>query len=141
MAKNCDNCKHSANFPCGNPCSGCIVVGGRLSWEPKNFGAACKEFFEEHIGPATDEDNKEEKKMADNRKTKAQLMEELEQKNAEIAELKKELERSDQYDLCVDVGKQLRESIDGLVEGGLTEDQAWQAIMFAAGNAMKRPFM
>lgn len=165
--KTCDNCKHSANFPCGNPCSGCIVVGGRLSWEPKNFGAACKEFFEEHIGPATGEepdcekckhtdkgpeeepcqecgidgDNyfepKEEKKM-DNRKTKAQLMEELEQKNDEIAELKKELERSANYEQYLDAAKEMRSMVDAFVESGFTEEQSITIVAGLIGQATRQ---
>lgn len=73
----------------------------------------------------------------DNRKTKAQLMEELEQKNNEIAELKKELERSAQYDQYVNAGKEIREVIDGLMEGGLSENQAFdilRAVIMAGGG-------
>lgn len=68
----------------------------------------------------------------DNRKTKAQLMEELEQKNTEIAALKKELERSENYELCVNAGKECRDAMDGLVAGGLTEEQAFQLVLAAA---------
>lgn len=74
----------------------------------------------------------------DTRKTKAQLMEELEQKNSEIAALKKELERSENYELFVSAGKEMRDAMDGLVAGGLTEDQAFQILLASAQLAAKR---
>ena len=76
--------------------------------------------------------------MADSRKTKAQLMEELEQKNSEIAALKKELERSENYELCVTAGKEMRDAMDGLVAGGLTEEQAFQVLLAGAQLAISR---
>ena len=121
--KRCINCKHVDEPYEKSPCRKCDV--GDLNLTDKEVQHTNFELKE-----------KEEKKM-DNRKTKAQLMEELEQKNAEIAELKKELERSEQYDQYVNTGKQIREMIDGFVEGGLSEDIAIKLVMGVVGEAAK----
>ena len=142
--KTCDNCKHHGSGIVEEPCCLCpasyklgVEQDDFTMWEPKNIGTACREFFEKHTEPATDDDKKEEKKM-DNRKTKAQLMEELEQKNSEIAALKKELERSENYELFVTAGKEMRDAMDGLVAGGLTEEQAFQFLLAGAQLAARR---
>lgn len=154
--KTCDNCKHHGSGIVEEPCCLCPasyklgVVGQEdfTMWEPKNIGTACREFFEKHTEPATDDDKKEDKKMSESlikddsvavkRKTKAQLMEELEQKNTEIAALKKELERSENYELFVTAGKEMRDAMDGLVAGGLTEEQAFQVLLAGAQLAAGR---
>lgn len=127
----CSTCKHKQNsFFCNN----------------------CKanDLWELHPDYEKIPEEKEKKKMSESlikddgvvkRKTKAQLMEELEQKNSEIAALKKELERSENYELFVTAGKEMRDGMDGLVAGGLTEEQAFQILLAAAqlGAARKLP--
>ena len=142
----CEKCKHEDKDPEAEPCQECGIDGENY-FEPKDAEKLCK-----NCGVKSIEDQmmvcthcydhskwrpKEEKKMADSRKTKAQLMEELEQKNNEIAELKKELKKSESYEQCVEAGKALRETIDGLVEGGLTEEQAMQFLIGVAPMAFK----
>ena len=113
----CEHCKHADKDPEDEPCREC-GIDGLSHFEPK-------EKEEEEMSESLIKDDDYVVK----RKTKAQLMEELEQKNAEIAELKKELEKSASHEQYVEVGKSLREVIDGLVEGGLTEDQAMQFLI------------
>lgn len=134
----CEKCKHEDKGPEEEPCQECGIDGNNY-FEPKDAEKLCK-----NCGVKSIEDQmmvcthcydhnkwrpKEEKKMADTRKTKAQLMEELELKNAEIVELKKEMKRSEQYDLSVKAGMDLREAMDGLIDGGLTEEQAFAVIL------------
>lgn len=136
LRKGCDTCKYEmVPYDEGPPCTKCCHLAGDqydLLWEPKTD---CKL------------KNKEEKKMSETlikddsvvkRKTKAQLMEELEQKNSEIAALKKELERSENYELFVAAGKEMRDAMDGLVAGGLTEEQAFQVLLAGAQLAAKQ---
>lgn len=142
--KTCRNCKYATSSSSKDPCHTCCIAvdsdGNHIEyslWEPKNFGAACSALFNEHSEQATDKDKKEEKKM-DNRKTKAQLMEELEQKNAEIAELKKELERSANYEQYLDAAKEMRSMVDAFVESGFTEEQAIAIVTGVIGQAARQ---
>ena len=115
MRKDCDTCVHSDARSSDEPCRSCCSCTENIfsNWEPKE---------------------KEEKKM-DNRKTKAQLMEELEQKNAEIAELKKELERSANYEQYLDAAKEMRSMVDAFMESGFTEEQAITIVTGLIGQA------
>lgn len=160
--RGCSTCKYEKlNFD-EDPCSDCCRCApgdvSKLRWEPKedpmskvesmyspSFGC-----FPNAVREVVDlnELNKEEKEMSESlikdddyivkRKTKAQLMEELEQKKAEIKELKEALERSETYEQCVEAGKGVREMLDGLVAGGLTEDQAMQIFVIIAGQMVAK---
>lgn len=71
--RSCSNCKYQYENSWDDPCCLCPAsykvgaVGQEdfTMWEPKNIGTACREFFEKHTEPTTDDDKKEEKKMAD----------------------------------------------------------------------------
>ena len=136
--KHCGNCKFENHDSNDEPCVSCDGTHIRTftNWEPKEVRTG-KEPSKSLIQDDYVVVKKEEKKM-DNRKTKAQLMEELEQKNSEIAALKKELERSENYELFVTAGKEMRDAMDGLVAGGLTEEQAFQFVLAGAQLAARR---
>lgn len=66
-------------------------------------------------------------------KTKAELMKELEEANVTITSLRTQLEEAEMlerlHDDCEKAGTQIKVAIDALVEGGLTEAQAWELII------------
>lgn len=144
----CEKCKYEDKGPEEEPCQGCGIDGDNY-FEPKISlrDEWCDECF---YGNLNDDHfpcrlcleggiykyfkSKEEKKM-DNRKTKAQLMEELEQKNSEIAALKKELERSANYEQYLDAAKETRSMVDAFVESGFTEEQAITIVTGLIGQA------
>lgn len=123
-----------------DPCLGCLHDGKRADEEPcQECGIDGENYFEPILPlPSNEGAEKEDKKMAETRKTKAQLMEELEQKNAEIAELKKELERSANYEQYLDAAKETRSMVDAFVESGFTEEQAITIVTSMIGQATRQ---
>lgn len=69
-----------------------------------------------------EEKEKENKPM---KKTKAMLEEELDQKRAEIEELKKELVKAEKYKQYDDMAGELKAIYDSFVNAGFNEDQAF----------------
>lgn len=79
-----------------------------------------------------EEKEKENKPM---KKTKAMLEEELDQKRAEIEELKKELEKAEKYKQYDDAAGEMKAAYDSFVNAGFTEDQAFTIVMTMLQNA------
>ena len=81
----------------------------------------------------------EEEKMptaTTTRKTKAEILEELENKNAEIADLKKELNDLERYKQYEESADELAAMKNALVNSGFSNDQAFQLIIeFIKGAA------
>lgn len=113
--KNCETCKYGT-IP--GPCSECSYLNGDqyfFLWEPKE---------------------KEEKKMDDGiKKTKRELLEEIEQKNAEIKALKEELNKTERYDIYLAGAKEVRGMVDAYIEAGFTEEQAFELIKMFLSNS------
>lgn len=80
---------------------------------------SCKNCWNREI---PEEKEKENKPM---KKTKAMLEEELDQKRAEIEELKKELTKVDKYKQYDDMAGEVKAIYDSLVNAGFNEDQAF----------------
>lgn len=81
----------------------------------------------------------EEEKMptsATTKKTKAEILEELEVKNTEIATLKKELKDLERYKQYEDSADELAAMKNALVNSGFSDDQAFQLVIeFIKGAA------
>ena len=153
----CEKCKHEDKGPEEDPCQERGIDGDNY-FEPKDAEKLCKncgvKSIEDQMMVCTHcyDHNKwrpnEDKKMSESlikddnyvvkRKTKAQLMEELERKNNEIAELKKELERSTNYEQYLDAAKEMRSMVDAFVESGFTEEQAIIIVAGVIGQATRQ---
>ena len=77
------------------------------------------------------EEEKENKPM---KKTKAMLEEELEQKRAEIEELKKELVKVEKYKQYDDMAGEIKAIYDSFVNAGFNEDQAYEILIILLQN-------
>ena len=73
-------------------------------------------------------ENKEDTTMTKDRRTKAELLNELESKQQEIKSLKEQLVRSENQELGVTTGRELNDMIEGLVDGGLSRQEALMAL-------------
>lgn len=89
---------------------------------------SCKDCWNREI---PEEKEKENKPM---KKTKAMLEEELDQKRAEIEELKKELEKAEKYKQYDDAAGEMKAMYDSLVNAGFNEDQAFTILMTMLQN-------
>lgn len=68
------------------------------------------------------------------KKTKAMLEEELDQKRAEIEDLKKELEKAEKYKQYDDAAGEMKAMYDSFVNAGFNEDQAFTILMTMLQN-------
>ena len=90
--------------------------------EDSNYGSTrerCTACWNREI---PEEKEKENKPM---KKTKAMLEEELDQKRAEIEELKKELAKAEKYKQYDDMAGEVKAIYDSFVNAGFNEDQAF----------------
>ncbi len=78
-----------------------------------------------------EEKEKENKSM---KKTKAMLEEELEQKRAEIEELKKELVKVEKYKQYDDMAGEIKAIYDSFVNAGFNSDQAYEILIILLQN-------
>ena len=115
---------------------GCYGCPRRYGYETEtccpNKTSDCEACWNRTI-PGTENDIlKGEKEMADTRKTKKELLE-------EIAELKKEVERADQRKKFEDAAIGLKMQYDALVEVGFDNDNALKILnnMIKAAGGMK----
>ena len=127
MEKHCHSCKFGNLHDDEEPCCRCDVIMYRGTAE-----------IATHSNWQSKDENEMKVSAPETKKTKAQLMEELEQKNAEIAELKKELERSANYEQYLDAAKEMRSMVDAFVESGFNEAQAFSFVVTMVGNAALR---
>ena len=81
--------------------------------------------------PGTEEKEKENKPM---KKTKAMLEEELDQKRAEIEELKKELVKAEKYKQYDDAAGEMKAMYDSFVNAGFNDDRAFTILMTMLQN-------
>lgn len=98
---------------------------------PKNqdgSGMTCIECWNREI---PEEKEKENEPM---KKTKAMLEEELDQKRAEIEDLKKELEKAEKYKQYNDAAGEMKAMYDSFVNAGFDEDQAFTILMTMLQN-------
>lgn len=79
-------------------------------------------------------EEKEEKENKSMKKTKAMLEEELEQKRAEIEELKKELVKVEKYKQYDDMAGEIKAIYDSFVNAGFNEDQAYEILIILLQN-------
>lgn len=79
-------------------------------------------------------EEKEEKENKPMKKTKAMLEEELEQKRAEIEELKKELVNVEKYKQYDDMAGEIKAIYDSFVNAGFNEDQAYEILIILLQN-------
>lgn len=70
-------------------------------------------------------------------KTKAELLEEIEQKNSEIAKLKSEINGLEKLEKNKDATAELKALYDGYVEAGFSENQAFALVHTMFNNATK----
>ena len=75
-----------------------------------------------------------EKENEPMKKTKAMLEEELEQKRAEIEELKKELVKVEKYKQYDDMAGEIKAIYDSFVNAGFNEDQAYEILIILLQN-------
>lgn len=83
-----------------------------------------------------EEKEKENKSM---KKTKAMLEEELEQKRAEIEELRKELVKVEKYKQYDDMAGEIKAIYDSFVNAGFNEDQAYEILIILLQNQKAAP--
>jgi DNA-binding protein H-NS len=69
-------------------------------------------------------------------KTKTELMEEIENKNKEIKDLKKEIEKLDRYRAYEDGANEIAAFRDSLVAAGFTKTEAFELTKIAINSAM-----
>lgn len=67
--------------------------------------------------------------MATEKKTKAMLLEEIEQKNEELKGLKKEIEKLEKYKQYEDMANELKAMYDSFVNSGFDETQAFKLML------------
>lgn len=106
---------------------------------PKNQDGStmnCVECWGREMSEITEEKEKENKPM---KKTKAMLEEELEQKRAEIEDLKKELEKAEKYKQYDDMAGEVKAIYDSLVNAGFSEDQAFVLLNTMINNQKAAP--
>lgn len=72
--------------------------------------------------------------MAETRKTKAMLLEEIEKKNDEIKELKKSVEKLDKYKMYDDDAGEIRALFDSFVNSGFSEEQSFELLRICLTN-------
>lgn len=84
-------------------------------------------------------EEKEEKENKPMKKTKAMLEEELEQKRAEIEDLKKELEKAEKYKQYEDAAGELKAAYDSFVDAGFDKNQAFVLITIMLQNQKAAP--
>lgn len=84
--------------------------------------------------PTNNEIKKETKKMT-TRKTKTELLEELEQKKEEIAELRKQVEKAERYKAYDDMAAEMKAMQDSFINAGFSEKQAYTMLMTLIGQA------
>lgn len=69
--------------------------------------------------------------------TKAELLEEIEQKNSEIERLENEIKKLEQIDKYKESGEELKAMYDSYVQVGFSENQAFMLIHTLLNNATK----
>lgn len=116
-------------------CFGCPNIYDAMKYIPKpdyckriKHHAECTECWNREI---PEEKEKENKPM---KKTKAMLEEELDQKRAEIEELKKELVKAEKYKRYDDAAGEMKAMHDSFVNAGFNEDQAFTILMTMLQN-------
>lgn len=86
---------------------------------------------------------KEEKKVATTRKTKDELMTELEAKETEIKELKDDLKKLEKYKQYEDTANEMKALHDAFMNSGFSDEQAFALVnnllTTAAAGVMKNP--
>lgn len=70
-------------------------------------------------------------------KTKAELLEEIEQKNSEIEKLESEIERLEKSGKYKENADELKALHDGYIEAGFNENQAFMLVHTLLNNATK----
>ena len=73
-------------------------------------------------------ESKEEKKMATTRKTKDELMTELEAKETEIKELKEDLKKLEKYKQYEDMAGEIRALNEAFMNSGFSDEQAFAMV-------------
>lgn len=76
------------------------------------------------------------------RKTKAELMELIDQKNEEIVELKEEVNKLEKYKQYDDMADEVKAIHDSFIHAGFTENQAFILLgqfINASGNMAAKP--
>lgn len=68
-------------------------------------------------------------------KTKTELMEEIENKNKEIKDLKKEIEKLDRYRVYEDSANEIAAARDAFVKAGFTKAEAFELTKGILNNA------
>lgn len=115
--KSCGNCKH----------------GTKTSWEEPCVDCKDHSNFEKREFKSNEKQNKKEKEKKDmNKKTKTELLELIEQKDAEIKELNEELKSLEKYNEFRKMADELKLAHKALVDAGFTEDQAIEMFKIAA---------
>ena len=112
---NCNNCTHVENDMFEEPCVDCF---DHSKFEPKE----------------------KEKKTMD-RRTKVQLLEAIEEKDAEIKDLKEEIGRLEKYEKYKEVADETKVIHTAFVDSGFTEEQAFELMKTLISSAanMNRP--
>ena len=70
------------------------------------------------------------------KKTKDQLLEEIEQKNSEIKELKKDIEKLDKYKAYNDAGEELFGIVMSFNDAGFTRAEAFELVKVMLANSL-----
>ena len=71
-------------------------------------------------------------------KTKAELLKEIEGKNAEIKALKKDIEKLDRYKIYEEGANELAAARNAFVEAGFTKVEAFELVKGVMNNAFGR---
>ena len=79
-------------------------------------------------------------KKTTTRKTKEQLLEELNAAKDNVAEVKKQLEKLEQYKILDDAANDIRVAHMALVNAGFSDEQAFELLKITAQEAMSQRF-
>jgi hypothetical protein len=91
-------------------------------------GATISDSFVYDDAPCTSFSKKEEKKVATTRKTKDELMTELEAKETEIKELKEDLKKLEKYKQYEDTANEIKALHDAFMNSGFSDEQAFALV-------------
>lgn len=91
-------------------------------------GAWCIDCWNQEVPGTTDIKKDKEKNMATTKKTKAQLMEELENSENTVKDLKKQLKDLEQYKVYQDAGAEMKAIHTAFMDAGFSDEQAFELI-------------
>lgn len=118
--RTCRDCKYyDYDLTCGRP--SCLL---KLIHLDSLDASLCKD-FESLIVSYKKSEPKEEKKVATTRKTKDELMTELEVKETEIKELKEDLKKLEKYKQYEDMANEIRALHEAFMNSGFSDEQAF----------------